>query len=73
MNYLFRGMALGKLLTSGDPEGRLKMSLAEFGRLDPRGPEDCRLLVRHHYLELFEIYRNNLDPLFIPGTYYAIS
>ena len=60
-------MALGELLTSRDPEGRLKKSLPELEQADQRGLEDCRLIARHHFMDLFVIYRNNLYALFIAG------
>ena len=65
--YGFRGMALGELLTSRDPKGRFTKSLAELEQEDSSGLADCRRIACEHYKELFEIYKNNLDPLFIPG------
>lgn len=60
-------MALGEFLTREDPEGVLKMSLVEFEWEDPCGLENCRLIAKHHYKELFEIYKSNIDPLFLSG------
>lgn len=61
-----RGVALGMCLTSGDPEGRMNKSSADLEREDSRGIKDCSYIAKYHHKELFEIYKDNLDPFFLP-------
>ncbi|KAL8161547.1 hypothetical protein V2J09_013036 [Rumex salicifolius] len=57
------GIALGKFLTDGDPEGRMNKSLADLVREDPKkGLFHCKFNAQSHHDVLSEIYSNNLDP-----------
>lgn len=61
----FRGTTLAEFLTDGDPQGDLKKSVEELQDFDPKGPELCRTLATHYSKQLFAIYKNNEDPLFL--------
>ncbi|GAB4845329.1 hypothetical protein Ancab_038737 [Ancistrocladus abbreviatus] len=59
-----RGIALGKFLVDGDPNGKMKKSVAELKQYDPNGLDDCRFLAKEHSKQLFVMYERNEDPLF---------
>ncbi|XP_010266444.1 PREDICTED: axoneme-associated protein mst101(2)-like isoform X2 [Nelumbo nucifera] len=60
-----RGTILAEFLTDGDPQGDLKKSVEELEKYDPRGLEECKKLAINHSAQLFNIYRNKEDPLFL--------
>ncbi|XP_057480280.1 uncharacterized protein LOC130767427 isoform X2 [Actinidia eriantha] len=63
----FRGTTLAEFLTDGDPQGEVKKSVKELQEYYPRGPELCRTLAIHYSKQLFAIYKNQEDPLFVPS------
>ncbi|KAE8077837.1 hypothetical protein FH972_016360 [Carpinus fangiana] len=62
-----RGSTLAEFLTDGDPEGDLKKSVKELQEYDPGAVQLCRRLATHYSKQLFEIYKNKEDPLFLPS------
>ncbi|KAL5746500.1 hypothetical protein ACOSP7_027646 [Xanthoceras sorbifolium] len=62
-----RGSILAQFLTDGDPECNLKKSVKELLERDPKGVEKCRTLATRYSKQLFEIYKNKEDPLFLPS------
>ncbi|XP_052171788.1 uncharacterized protein LOC127787811 [Diospyros lotus] len=62
----FRGTTLAEFLADGDPKGDLKKTVEELSKYDPKGPELCRTLATRYSKQLFAIYKNNEDPLFLP-------
>jgi len=62
-----RGSTLAEFLTDGDPEGDLKKSVKELQEYDPQAVQLCRRLATHYSKQLFEIYKNKEDPLFLPS------
>jgi hypothetical protein len=63
----YRGSALAEFLTDGDPGGGLKKSVTELQEYDPKAVQLCRRLATHYSKQLFEIYKNKEDPLFLPS------
>ncbi|KAK2983651.1 hypothetical protein RJ640_023185 [Escallonia rubra] len=63
----FRGSMLAEFLTDGDPLGDLKKSVEELKQYNSKGVELCRTLATHYSKQLFEIYKNKEDPLFLPS------
>ncbi|XP_009357330.2 uncharacterized protein LOC103948061 [Pyrus x bretschneideri] len=61
-----KGSLLAEFLTNGDPNGDLKRTVKELQAYDPRGIETCRTLASRYSKQLFEIYKNKEDPLFLP-------
>ncbi|CAK9176967.1 unnamed protein product [Ilex paraguariensis] len=62
-----RGTALAEFLTDGDPKGDLKKSVHELKDNDPKWIELCRTLATRYSKQLFAIYKNKEDPLFLPS------
>ncbi|KAK3026446.1 hypothetical protein RJ639_041856 [Escallonia herrerae] len=62
-----RGSMLAEFLTDGDPHGDLKKSVEELQQYNSKGVELCRTLATHYSKQLFEIYKNKEDPLFLPS------
>ncbi|KAK3219446.1 hypothetical protein Dsin_013416 [Dipteronia sinensis] len=62
-----RGSDLAQFLTNGDSECDLKKSVKELLERDPKGVEKCRTLATRYSKQLFEIYQNKEDPLFLPS------
>ncbi|XP_010261492.1 PREDICTED: uncharacterized protein LOC104600314 isoform X2 [Nelumbo nucifera] len=62
-----RGTTLAEFLTDGDPRGDLKKSVEELERFDPRALEECKRLAAKYSKQLFNIYQNKEDPLFLPS------
>lgn len=61
------GRELAVFLTDGNPEGDLKKSVEELEMFFPEGLEDCKILSTHYSKQLFTIYQNKEDPLFLPS------
>ncbi|KAF5732409.1 protein IWS1 A isoform X1 [Tripterygium wilfordii] len=62
-----RGCTLAEFLTNGDPHSDPKKSVEELHEYDPMGVEICRNLADRYSKQLFEIYKNGEDPLFLPS------
>ncbi|KDP22175.1 hypothetical protein JCGZ_26006 [Jatropha curcas] len=62
-----RGTTLAEFLTDGDPHGDLKKSVQQLEERGPKAVELCRSLATHYSKQLFEIYKNKEDPLFLPS------
>ncbi|KAF8379663.1 hypothetical protein HHK36_029107 [Tetracentron sinense] len=62
-----RGSTLAEFLSDGDPQGELKKSAKELQKYDPKALDDCKRLAAHYSKQLFEIYQNKEDPLFLPS------
>ncbi|BFG23466.1 hypothetical protein CerSpe_097400 [Prunus speciosa] len=62
-----RGSMLAEFLTGGDPNGDVNKTVKELEEYDPRGVEQCRTLASRYSKQLFEIYNNKEDPLFLPS------
>ncbi|KAL4594899.1 hypothetical protein ACB092_12G052800 [Castanea dentata] len=60
-----RGSRLAEFLTDGDATGDVKKSVKELQEYDPYAVELCRKLATHYSKQLFEIYKNKEDPLFL--------
>lgn len=58
---------LAEFLTGGDPNGDVNKTVKELEEYDPRGVEQCRTLASRYSKQLFEIYNNKEDPLFLPS------
>ncbi|GMY07399.1 hypothetical protein FCV25MIE_02638 [Fagus crenata] len=63
--HAVRGSTLAVFLTDGDPTGDVKKSVKELQEYDPKAVELCRTLATHYSKQLFEIYKNKEDPLFL--------
>ncbi|KAB2596780.1 hypothetical protein D8674_032230 [Pyrus ussuriensis x Pyrus communis] len=61
-----KGSLLAEFLSNGDPNGDLKRTAKELQAYDPKGIETCRTLASRYSKQLFEIYKNKEDPLFLP-------
>uniref|UniRef100_A0A5B7C0S6 Uncharacterized protein n=1 Tax=Davidia involucrata TaxID=16924 RepID=A0A5B7C0S6_DAVIN len=61
-----RGTTLAEFLTDGDPKGDLNKSVKELQEYDHKGLELCRVLATRYSKQLFAIYQNKEDPLFLP-------
>lgn len=61
-----RGSTLAEFLTDGDPQGNLKKSAKELAEYDPKAVKLCRTLATNYSKQLFAIYNNKEDPLFLP-------
>uniref|UniRef100_A0A2P2NYB9 Uncharacterized protein MANES_06G157000 n=1 Tax=Rhizophora mucronata TaxID=61149 RepID=A0A2P2NYB9_RHIMU len=61
-----RGSHLAEFLTGGDPTGDVKKSVQELEEYDSKAVELCRTLATRYSKQLFEIYKNKEDPLFLP-------
>ncbi|KAJ6677264.1 hypothetical protein OIU85_010434 [Salix viminalis] len=61
-----RGSKLAEFLIDGDPSGDLKKSLLELQVYNSKGVKLCRKLATHYSKQLFQIYKNKEDPLFLP-------
>lgn len=57
---------LAKFLVNGDGEGRLRRSVAELEKYDPKAAAECRSIACSHAAQLFEIYQKKADPFFAP-------
>ncbi|KAL6123131.1 hypothetical protein ACLB2K_075654 [Fragaria x ananassa] len=62
-----RGSKLAEILTGGDPNGDLNITVEELEEHDPEAIEICRTLGTRYSKQLFEIYKNKEDPLFLPS------
>lgn len=62
----YRGTTLAEFLTDGDPHGDLKKSVQQLKERGSQAVELCRTLASHYSKQLFEIYKNKEDPLFLP-------
>ncbi|KAG7013293.1 hypothetical protein SDJN02_26052 [Cucurbita argyrosperma subsp. argyrosperma] len=62
-----KGTRLAEFLTDGDPQGNLNKSVRELEEYDPNAINLCRKLATHYSKQLFEIYGNKEDPLFLPA------
>ncbi|WCJ36787.1 hypothetical protein M5689_017966 [Euphorbia peplus] len=63
----FRGTELAEFLTDGDPEGDLKKSKKQLEEYGSSAVELCRTLATRYSKQLFEIYKNKEDALFLPS------
>lgn len=61
-----RGSKLAEFLIDGDPSGDLKKSVLELQAYNSKGVTLCRKLATHYSKQLFQIYKNKEDPLFLP-------
>ncbi|KAF4380464.1 hypothetical protein F8388_024757 [Cannabis sativa] len=61
-----RGTNLAVYLTDGDEEGHLTKTVEELEKYDPKAVKLCRTLATNYSKQLFEIYKNKEDPLFLP-------
>ncbi|KAJ9164267.1 hypothetical protein P3X46_023867 [Hevea brasiliensis] len=61
-----RGTTLAEFLTDGDPHGDLKKSVQQLKERGAHAVELCRTLASRYSKQLFEIYKNKEDPLFLP-------
>lgn len=61
----YRGSRLAEFLTDGDATGDVKKSAKELQEYDPNAVELCRKLATHYSKQLFEIYKNKEDALFL--------
>ncbi|KAA8533647.1 hypothetical protein F0562_030919 [Nyssa sinensis] len=61
-----RGTTLAEFLTDGDPKGDVNKSVEELQQYNPKGLELCRTLATRYSKQLFAIYKNKEDPLFLP-------
>lgn len=61
-----RGTNLGKYLTGGDPQGKLKRSVSELQEFDSNGLKDCKNFSLHYSDQLYEIYQKKQDAFFLP-------
>ncbi|KAJ6760229.1 hypothetical protein OIU79_025155 [Salix purpurea] len=61
-----RGSKLAEFLIDGDPSGDLKKSVLELQAYNSKGVKLCRKLATHYSKQLFQIYKNKEDPLFLP-------
>lgn len=68
LNFPFhaRGTNLAEFLTDGDPEDDLRKTVQELEEYDPKAVKLCRTLATNYSKQLFEIYKNKEDPLFLP-------
>ena len=70
MNKIFgisyRGTTLAEFLTNGDPQGDLGRTVKELEEHDPKAVKLCRSLATNYSKQLFAIYNNKEDPLFLP-------
>lgn len=57
---------MAEFLTDGDPQSDLKKSVQDLQEYDRKGIELCRKLAIHYSKQLFDIYKNKEDPLFLP-------
>ncbi|XP_024022337.1 uncharacterized protein LOC21394715 [Morus notabilis] len=62
----FRGTSLAEFLTGGDPQGDLKVSVKDLEKYDSKAVEWCRNWATKYSKQLFAIYENKEDPLFLP-------
>ncbi|XP_068316523.1 uncharacterized protein [Pyrus communis] len=62
----FKGSLLAEFLTNGDPNEDLNRTVEELQAYDANGIETCRTLASRYSKQLFEIYKNEEDPLFLP-------
>ncbi|KAL4651460.1 hypothetical protein ACB092_01G161400 [Castanea dentata] len=60
-----RGTTLAEFLIAGDPQKKLRKSVAELEKHDHKGLSDCRRLAVTHAKQLFEIYQKKEDPFFL--------
>ncbi|XP_019177775.1 PREDICTED: uncharacterized protein LOC109172984 [Ipomoea nil] len=63
----YRGSQLAQFLTDGNLKGDVIKSVKELEEHDPKGLEKCWSLAQRYSKQLFEIYKNNEDPLFLPS------
>ncbi|CAK7324103.1 unnamed protein product [Dovyalis caffra] len=61
-----RGSKLAEFLIDGDPSGDLKKSVQELQEHNSNGVKLCQKLATHYSKQLFQIYKNKEDPLFLP-------
>ncbi|WCJ36789.1 hypothetical protein M5689_017968 [Euphorbia peplus] len=61
-----RGSELAEFLIDGDTEGDLKKSKQQLEEYGSSAVDLCRTLATHYSKQLFEIYKNKEDPLFLP-------
>ncbi|XP_065868603.1 uncharacterized protein [Euphorbia lathyris] len=61
-----RGSELAEFLMDGDPEGDLKKSKEQLEEYGSSAVDLCRTLATRYSKQLFEIYKNKEDPLFLP-------
>ncbi|PRQ60338.1 hypothetical protein RchiOBHm_Chr1g0380081 [Rosa chinensis] len=62
-----RGSKLASFLTDGDPYCDLRKTVEELEEHDPKALETCRTFATRYSKQLFEIYKNKEDPLFLPS------
>lgn len=67
VDYCYRGSQLAQFLTDGNPQGDVIKSVKELQEHDPKGLEKCWSLAQRYSKQLFEIYKNKEDPLFLPS------
>ncbi|KAJ8768543.1 hypothetical protein K2173_022649 [Erythroxylum novogranatense] len=60
-----RDMALAEFLVDGDQQGKLKKSVEELLAYDPDGLDSCKRIAIDHSAQLFELYQQKEDPLFL--------
>lgn len=56
---------MAEFLIAGDPQKKLRKSVAELEKHDQKGLSDCRRLAVTHAKQLFEIYQKKEDPFFL--------
>lgn len=54
-------------LTDGDPYGPLKKTVQDLEKYDPTALDFCCKLANRYSKQLFTIYQNKEDPLFLPS------
>ncbi|KAH6784035.1 hypothetical protein C2S52_008994 [Perilla frutescens var. hirtella] len=64
--HAFSGTALAEFLTDGDPHADMNKTVEELQKFNSKGVEQCQKLATHYSKQLFEIYKNEEDPLFHP-------
>ncbi|KAL7146189.1 hypothetical protein ABFS83_06G024400 [Erythranthe nasuta] len=60
------GSRLAEFLTGGDTSGDVKKTEEELQEFNSNGIEQCRKYATHYSKQLFEIYKNDEDPFFLP-------
>lgn len=65
---LYRASSLAEFLMDGDAGGGLKKSVTQMIQgYGPEAVEFCRTMATRYSKQLFEIYKKNEDPHFVPS------
>ncbi|XP_074585736.1 uncharacterized protein LOC141841460 [Curcuma longa] len=62
-----RGSMMAEFLTDGDPFGPLKKTIQDLEKYDPTALDFCCQVANRYSKQLFTIYQNKEDPLFLPS------